>query len=287
MRRLLLQSYPLHSIRERFLYALAVSLFVYAFLALLQPFDMNRLESAHKPWILAGYGTAVFLLLGVLYAALPELMRAQFNETKWKVYKEIIWQLAILVVIGISLSVYEELIGTRRITVFAALETVGKTFVIGIFPIVALVFLNTVRLLRKHLFEAHAMASRINRHEAHSEGLESLVEILSDNKSESFSRRPSDILYIVALGNYVEICCRGTDGLERIILRLTLARAADQLAAHENFYRCHRTYIVNLDTIASVDGNASGYLLGFEGAEEKVPVSRRNTASFRLRMETK
>jgi hypothetical protein len=40
------------------------------------------------------------------------------------------------------------------------------------------------------------------------------------------------------------------------------------------FYRCHRTCLVNLYRVYKVSGNAQGYKLHVEGVEELSPVSR-------------
>jgi DNA-binding LytR/AlgR family response regulator len=40
------------------------------------------------------------------------------------------------------------------------------------------------------------------------------------------------------------------------------------------FYRCHRSYLVNLNYIRHISGNATGYKLHLEGVNDLIPVSR-------------
>lgn len=58
------------------------------------------------------------------------------------------------------------------------------------------------------------------------------------------------------------------------MLRSTLRRMEDALASWPQFFRCHRTYLVNLDKVAHVSGNAQGYRLHLEGLDDTIPVSR-------------
>ena len=62
--------------------------------------------------------------------------------------------------------------------------------------------------------------------------------------------------------------------LKNRMLRTTLKKMEDALAEHSQFFRCHRTYLVNLEKVQRVSGNAQGYRLHLEALEETVPVSR-------------
>jgi DNA-binding LytR/AlgR family response regulator len=66
---------------------------------------------------------------------------------------------------------------------------------------------------------------------------------------------------------------------------LTLSRFEKQIADSTlNVMKTHRSYVVNLDAIEDVKGNAQGFLLKLYGAEELVPVSRNNINDFNVLM---
>lgn len=48
----------------------------------------------------------------------------------------------------------------------------------------------------------------------------------------------------------------------------------ENLAEFPEFYRCHRTYIVNLQKVKHISGNAQGYKLHLENIDTLIPVSR-------------
>lgn len=58
------------------------------------------------------------------------------------------------------------------------------------------------------------------------------------------------------------------------MLRSSLSRLENQLEG-QNIVRCHRSFIVNLDKVEKVTGNAQGYKLHLETPELVVPVARK------------
>ncbi|MEW9124079.1 MAG: LytTR family DNA-binding domain-containing protein [Thermotaleaceae bacterium] len=54
---------------------------------------------------------------------------------------------------------------------------------------------------------------------------------------------------------------------------------------HEKFFRCHRSYIVNLDKISEIiPWFNNTYMLKLQGIEDEVPVSRQNISTFKQLM---
>ena len=58
------------------------------------------------------------------------------------------------------------------------------------------------------------------------------------------------------------------------MLRSTLKKMEDAVADYSFLFRCHRTYLVNMELVVKVIGNAQGYRLHLSGLEESIPVSR-------------
>lgn len=85
---------------------------------------------------------------------------------------------------------------------------------------------------------------------------------------------------IQSANNYVKIYFEQKGVVSYSIIRLTMKKVEDGLAAHSMFFRCHRTYIINLDKIKHVEGNAQGYKVRMDGIEESIPISRNFSAEF-------
>ncbi len=104
------------------------------------------------------------------------------------------------------------------------------------------------------------------------------------NANESFSVVAADLLYVEAMQNYVQLHVRGGNKISRQMIRITIANTLRQI--HElgvtNIVRCHRSYLVNLDAIDTVKGNAQGLRLELNDALDVfVPVSRSYIPEFK------
>lgn len=142
--------YPIVSITERSLQAVLVCAFVYLFLVVFEPFDLNLLQREDKDIVILGYALLAFCVLVIIYVPVPHLFRRWFDESNWTVGRELVFLILILLVIGFCIAVYEELIGTRAISLFCVWESIAKTLMIGLFPVSALVIQNQLRLSRKY-----------------------------------------------------------------------------------------------------------------------------------------
>jgi DNA-binding LytR/AlgR family response regulator len=51
-------------------------------------------------------------------------------------------------------------------------------------------------------------------------------------------------------------------------------------------YKTHRSYLVNLNYVEHVTGNAQGYKLHLNSHEEKIPVARNSIKNFEEKMKS-
>lgn len=85
---------------------------------------------------------------------------------------------------------------------------------------------------------------------------------------------PADsFLYAEAQNNYTRIVWQEHNTLKEKLLRLSMSKLADQLVL-PNLYRCHRSYLINLNVPLQLSGNAKGYTLSCTTYGFQVPVSR-------------
>lgn len=97
---------------------------------------------------------------------------------------------------------------------------------------------------------------------------------LSGTTKDVVTVRPENILYIEVSGNYVDIFYVKDDKIQHNLLRATIRQIEDELTDFPVFIRCHRSFIVNVNRILHVSGNAQGYKLSLQGTNEQIPVSR-------------
>jgi DNA-binding LytR/AlgR family response regulator len=136
---------------------------------------------------------------------------------------------------------------------------------------------NILGLARHHLRYWH-FSIRSGRHDWANENeqtvYEPMVTLAGENQNEKLQLPPSQIAYISAADNYVRVFFIENGQLKNQMLRTTMKKMEDAVAAHSFLFRCHRTFLVNMELVQKVSGNAQGYRLHLKGIEESIPVSR-------------
>ena len=70
------------------------------------------------------------------------------------------------------------------------------------------------------------------------------------------------------------VCFAKGEDVQKTELHTTLSAVLDELNDYGNIFRCHRSFVVNLNNITSAQGNSNGYRLLLGKCPTLVPVSR-------------
>jgi len=253
-------------------------LFVLFFLFIFQPFGLSYPSGRSLEWlqVCAEYGSVTFVVSVIWGSAIRRLPQI-FSEATWTVRKEIVSTLVFVSLIATANLLYTAWRYDLSLTWGRFWGWQLLTWGIGIFPTAIGIFLKQMRLLRRYTAGAAALSQQIDyQYKEHPASVVSIqqVTLSGDNQGEQLLLSPDQIRYLSAADNYVQVYFRENGALKNRMLRSTMKKMEDALAAYPNFFRCHRTYLVNLDHVQHVSGNAQGYRLHLEGVEEPVPVSR-------------
>ena len=260
-----------------------ISLFVIAFLAFFQPFELNQVNSEYKMLFILGYGLVNFLTLIIHMIIIPRILPWVFEERRWKVYKEIIWISTILFTIGIGNFLYTKLLFNfpdSYLEGFLGFQL--YTLAVGIFPTIVVIIINYNRQLRRNLEAAGNMnLALIDHHQANQNDQED-ISISNENQKERLQLPLKDVLFIQSEGNYISIYYREDQDIKRSMLRNTLGNAENELGEFfPPLFKTHRSYIVNMSLIEKVKGNSQGLQLYLPELEDFIPVSRAYINKFR------
>jgi hypothetical protein len=110
--------------------------------------------------------------------------------------------------------------------------------------------------------------------------MSSTLFINTQVKQDDFTLNLEDLLFVKADGNYIELTKSSNDETTVELKRISLTQFEKQIANYPHFFRCHRTYLVNMFKIEKVSGNSQGYILSFQNTDVKIPVSRNQIESF-------
>jgi len=263
---------------KSFRYTFYAALCVFMILVLLQPFGINQVKNTSLVLNAALYALVTFITTSINTFLLPRLLPNVYREEKWTVGKEFLHMCWHLVPISFGNWLLTHWLYGAALSWHNLFGFFWITFVVGIFPIWLNILLKQQRLLRKYQVGAHRLDEQLKQPEPGAQPIitdsPTTIVFTSENGKEQFTVEPINIRYITSADNYVRIYYVKGNQSASHLLRNTLRKAEEVLAAGPQFFRCHRAYIVNLAEVEHVSGNAQGYKLHLKDMEEAIPVSR-------------
>jgi LytTr DNA-binding domain len=282
---------------------------VFLFLLLIRPFGNNpSFSQVALNSTIAGLLTFIAIIFDffILFPLFPRF----FKEEKWTILREIIFTIIIITTIATFNIIAGVFIWHGTFSFANWLSMIFYTAIIGIAPATVSILINQARLLKKYRNEVAlinkglpAKAVAVKEEPAiilpiaafEEEPIISTTEklilekeitiaaqtdsptqitIQAENEKDSITISYTSFLAATSADNYVKVFYSENEKLKTTIIRSTLKRVEENIAAFPQFFRCHRTAIVNMSLVQSVNGSAQGYRLQLPYLQEEIPVSR-------------
>ncbi len=106
------------------------------------------------------------------------------------------------------------------------------------------------------------------------------VRLSTEKEKIQLDVYPNDLLIIKSCGNYIEVFYLKGEKVCSAILRNTLTSICFKVTKYPFLFKCHRSYLININRIHSTKGNARGCEVTLKGISDKIPVSRSNISAF-------
>ncbi len=250
--------------------AVLFGLFVFLFLFVFEPFQIGN---AGRQLLLLSLGFALvtFLSMVILNIVLPRFFPSFYAETRWTLGKEILQTTLNLFFIGVFNFLFFSVTIAGHFMPGVFLWFQFSTVAVGVFPLAAYFILNEKQLRKRYEISAADLSVDLAAKGRTEEGR--LAELQGQQDKELLRFRSDQLLFIRSADNYIDVFLSG-DSRQRRTIRATLKSAQEQLAHYPFIQRCHRGYIVNLNQVVRVGGNAQGYKLFLANSDETIPVAR-------------
>jgi len=248
---------------------LGISLGVFLFFLFFQPVELQTLEFNNRLMVITGFGGINLGIMAISLIVVPSIFPKVFLSRKWKLYKEIIFDLIIWILIAVAFNFYARFVGLVSIT----FEVSFRIILSSLIPVVILIIIHQFRYLTWHLQNL----IDINRKTPIQEGSyfeKTEITILSENKSENLSLKLTDLVMIRSANNYIEVYFLENYMLKKRLIRSTLKNTEELLQEYSNIVRCHRTTLVNADHILKLTGQQGTLKLILKDLDVEVTVSR-------------
>jgi len=244
-----------------------ISLGVFVFLFLFQPLQIDALATREKYFLVIGLGIVTFLSLSLNLLILPSLFPRILKGTSWNVKKEIFWDLWILFTVSVGYFLYYKALGIMEF----GFNMIITLILIAIVPTSVLIVLNRHRLLRSHLRLANELNIKLKEYKS---SPDKLVHFVSDYQKDNLSIKASLIVFVRSANNYIEVFWKEDQEVKSQMVRCSLIKAEEVLKDEKFIFKCHRSYMANINYIDKIEGSSQGYRLYFEKIDFPIPVSK-------------
>jgi len=274
------QPYPYDvSQTKRLRDAFVFSVFVFLFLFIFQPFQIGSFKE-HTITVSAGYGAVCLIIMVFLNILFVRLMPGYFDENQWNSGRQILWTIVNVFLIGLGNFLYSVQIGVVSYSWDGLARFQFFTVAVGAFPLVISVLYNQSRLQSKYAKSSDQLNVSLTQENPKEQQIEDKITkqkitIPSQYTQENLALYPEDLLFIRSADNYIEVFHQSENAIQKNLLRNTL-KSMETILTDDNFFRCHKSHLVNLNHVKHVSGNAQGYKLHLKATEEIIPVSRSN-----------
>lgn len=261
------------------------AVFIFLFLYIFEPFTLYTItDPAYKLQLILGFTVVPPLCVLFMIEGLGRIFPNAYHEKGWTVGSEILFVngLILFIAVGNFANVVWQRSEKIPATLNGFLMMLAFTAVISFFPAVAFVWFRYYRLNRHYSRPATVVAlpevveaPPVDTTEDSSEKPTSptTLTLVAENGKDKLLLSPQHLCYIEADDNYVTVVYMERGKLKKELLRSSLSRIEAQITlAH--IRRCHRSYLVNLQKVYRVSGNAQGYKLHLWQVEDPLPVSR-------------
>ena len=264
--------------------AVLIGVFVGLFLLVFQPFGIADWVTPHKTLKILGYGVVSFVVTAIHFLLWPRLFPATFSDRVWTVGKAILLIGTNILFVTVANQFYSIYLTGDRPGVSGWLNMLAVTCLIGIFPAIGAVIAGYVIRLRRYVRQAAALPIHVPAPAVAEPVPVELTEttsltLVADNEKDALTLHPGELLYIESSDNYCTVVYLKDGQPVKPLLRSSLSRLEGQID-RADVVRCHRSFVVNLDRVEKVTGNAQGYKLHLFDGQFQIPVARKYNDSL-------
>ncbi len=268
MLKILNKPYPFNDdLKFNSLIIFFITIGIFIFLLLYQPFDIDNLAVRQKYIMIAGFSVITFLALTLHLLIIPSFFPKGFSSAVWTIKKEILWNLWILFTILAGYFLFTRFMGVMKF----GFDMVIKLVFVAVIPITVLIIVNYNKMIRSHLKLADEMNKKLKDNKTIQD---KVVSFNSDYQKDSLAIKVSSLLFIRSANNYIEVFWKEVGNIKSQLIRMSLLSAEEILKEHKFILKCHRSYLININHIEKVEGNSQGYKLYYENVNFPIPVSK-------------
>ncbi len=257
--------------KHKVLVSILFSIFIYVFLLTFQPFGISTIQY-YKGIFIAGFSGISFIVLMLSFFVTPIVLKKKLDLKKWNIKSALIFIIVQFLIITILNWTYNSIVGKDITEQHSLLFFVFITTSVGIIPTFFLIYFIEKHLTPKNQYIASHFVSNINTKTSIFKN--EIISLLSKNNNETITICLKDFLCIKSEGNYLNVYFLDNNKTTSKLIRNSISNIEEQFRSFEQIKRCHRSFLVNLDKVEHITGNARRLNLHVPNLNFTIPVSR-------------
>lgn len=278
-------AYPFeHTVIEKWNTILYTSVFLSLIMIFLQPFGFFPVARFH---LYTGYLVIALLILSINYFSFPRFFPALFEDETWSVSKAFLFLIYNFFLIGFWNHIFNALVikndPTLLVSGIELTITITKTIAIGSIASCLYILVRYNLITRKYLEISQDLNQSLKTQlfvTQQPEDKTQTIELSLENKSVNIPR--NKLKFISAEGNYLAFYFEGEKKSRPQLQRGRIKHVEKVLEKYPEFFRCHRSFIVNLKFIESTWGNSQGLSIRLLDEDNRLPVARSKIKQLKL-----
>ena len=272
--------------------------FVLFFLALVQPFGINKLNEGRVGYILMDSLLTFFSILFSLLVTKVVLgdYEKRSSSLRFFLVREVVLYIVNTPVLAFLLLAFDGWFYTRHwelyfyvdghFTLDKMLWMCGNVAIVTVFIFLWFFYEFMNDKLHRELDDVKAINDFLEKRQEElfqeeedgDEVGEKSVTVVIEGQGQGARLEvdPSNILYVESMANYADIYYISENETRHITLRITLKQIKEILSDFGYIVQCHRAFLVNINFVVSMTARSPGYQLQLFGVEKQLPVSRAN-----------
>ncbi len=271
MLRFLKKPYDLLNYRRfKILLSYGVPFFIFIFLMFFKPFGLSDLNLSERVKVLI----INFLGLTIVIFFNSYFLRRLLIKN-YTIGNTILWLIWVIFLVSCTIffiNGYYFSDGKFDLSVF--LWFTGIVLSTSAIPLTIIVLLHYNFVLVKRLNDAENI-NEIIKNKDYKEIKNEEIILEDENNHKKIILSLESLLYITAADNYIDIYYLVDDEIKHKLIRNSLTNIERSFENTKQLFRCHKSYIINLNNVINVTGNAAGYKLKLKSSDTIIPVSRK------------
>ncbi len=263
-----------NSVKIRLILSAGFGLTIFLILVFFSPFGLENINLLpDKLFIAFGYGFIAFL---IWYVGLYSLKSFQPNKGK-------LWQILIALIVmqffgGFFSMIYNNVIfgNPSYFDFFIRFQFI--VFLMGIFPSSYLILFMETNYYLKLITQNSDLLEKTTKQ----------ITLHDQNPEKNLTISPDNIICIQSQDNYIKVEWKNDENrVNSTLLRATLNSAITSLSDIDGIIQCHRCFLINLNYVDSVKGNALSKKCIMLFSDSIIPIARPKVPLVLNRLDSK